>query len=105
MKDNMEFQIFIGCHDSQLQDEMVSGNELKETVMNYFRRKEIDFSMHHVHGGYIYDDGSFVSENSLCVNIIGAHGLDILELAGKLSMLMNQEHVLVVKNHVRADYC
>lgn len=105
MKDNMEYQIFIGCHDSQLQDEFVSGQELTELVVNYFRRKEINFSMHHVHGGYIYDDGSFVSENSLCVNIIGTHGFDILDLAGKLSMLMNQEHVLVVKNHVRTDYC
>ena len=104
MKGNTEYQIFIGCHDSQLQDEIVSEHELMEVVGNYFRKKEIDFSMHTAHGGYLHDDGSFVSENSLCINIIGAYDLDIISLAKNLSMFMNQECSLVVKNSIGADF-
>ena len=104
MKDNTEYQIFIGCYDSQLRDEIVSGHELMEMVGNYFRKKEIDFSMYNAHGGFIYDDGSFVSENTLCINIIGAYGLDIIGLAKNLSMFMNQECALVVKYNISADY-
>ena len=104
MKNNTEYQIFIGCHDSQLQDEIVSEHELMEVVGNYFRKKEIDFSMHRAHGGYIHKNGSFVSENSLCINIIGAYDLDIISLAKNLSMFMNQECSLVVKNSIDAVF-
>ena len=104
MKDNTEFQIFIGCHDLQLHDEIVSGHELMEMVGSYFRRKEIDFSMHRAHGGYLRDDSSFVSENSLCINIIGAYDLDIIRLAKSLSMYMNQKCSLVTKSNIKAEY-
>ena len=104
MKNNTEYQIFIGCHDPQLHDEIVSWHELMEMVGSYFRKKEIDFSMHRAHGGYIHKNGSFVSENSLCINIIGAYDLDIISLAKNLSMFMNQECSLVVKNSIGADF-
>ena len=41
MKENTEYQILIGCHDSQLLDEVVSEDELRETVTRFFRQKNI----------------------------------------------------------------
>lgn len=104
MHDNTEYQIFIGCHDSQLGDELVSRDELKDMVIQFFKQKKIDFSMLSARGGYISENGGFVSENSLCINIIGAYDLDIIRLARSLSMFMNQECSLVVKSAVRADF-
>ena len=104
MKDNTEYQIFIGCSDSQLLDEVVSEDELRETVVQFFSKREIDFSMYSAKGAYLHDDGSFVSENSLCINIIGADDLDIIRLAKSLSMFMNQACSLVVKHIVKSDY-
>lgn len=105
MKDNTEYQIFIGCRDSQLQDEIISEDELREMVVQFFRRNEINFSMFSAKGGYLHEDGRFISENSLCINIIGSYDLDIIKLARSLSMYMNQECSLVVKDCIEAEFC
>ena len=105
MKDNIEYQIYIGCHDSQLRDELVSDDELKEMVADFFRRKEIDFSMFSAKGGYLHEDGTFISENSLCINIIGSQEMDIIRLAKNLSMYMNQECSMIVKDIIKAEFC
>ena len=105
MKDNIEYQIYIGCHDSQLRDELVSDDELKEMVADFFRRKEIDFSMFSAKGGYLHEDGTFISENSLCINIIGSQEMDIIRLAKNLSMYMNQECSMIIKDLIKAEFC
>ena len=63
MHDSIEYQIFVGCNDSQLKEEIVSEQELIEMVTGFFERKKINFSMFSNKGGYIYDTGDFVSEN------------------------------------------
>lgn len=103
-KENTEYQIYLGCSDSQLDDEIVNEDELKKTVISFFSRKEIGFSIYSAKGGYIKENGEFVSENSLCINIIGDSSLDIVSLARNLSMFMNQECALVVKGVVKEIY-
>lgn len=103
MKDNTEYQIFIGCNDSQLGEEIVSEDELKAMIIQFFKKKKIDFSVLSAKGGFLHADKSFVYENSLCINIIGSCDLDIIRLAKNLSMFMNQECSLVVKNIVKAE--
>ena len=105
MKADTEYQIYIGCRDSQLRDELISEDELRETVVRFFKEREIGFSIFSVQGGYLHEDGMFISENTVCVNIIGNDDLDIIRLARSLSMFMNQEYVLVVKDVVKSEYC
>lgn len=105
MKTNTEYQIYIGCRDSQLRDEIVSEDELRETVVQFFRKREIGFTILSVKGGYLHEDGMFISENTICINIIGADDLDIIKLAKSLKMFMNQEYSLVVKDVIKAQYC
>ena len=103
MKGNTEYQIFIGCCDSQLRGEIVSEDKLRAMIIKFFNKKEIDFSMFSAKGGYFHDDSSFVYENSLCISVIGACDLDIIRLTKNLSMFMNQECSLVVKNIIKAE--
>lgn len=105
MKKNTEYQIYIGCGDYHLQDELISEDELREIATQFFRRKEIDFSIFSVKGGYLREDGLFISENSLCINIIDSDDLDIIKLAKSLSMFMNQERALVVKDVIKTEFC
>lgn len=100
-----EYQIYIGCRDRYTDDEVVSEDELREMIVQFFRRKKIDFSVFSAKGGYIHHDGRFVSENSLCINIIGPEDLDILWLAKGLSMYMNQECSLVTKDIIKTYFC
>ncbi|MBR1736065.1 MAG: hypothetical protein IJ736_03475 [Firmicutes bacterium] len=103
MEDNMEYQIFIGCEDHQVHDEIVSEDELKEMISLFFERKNIDFSILSVKGGYRHKDGRFITENSLCINIIGASDIDIIKLAKSLSMYMNQECSLIIRNTLKSN--
>lgn len=104
MENNIEYQIMIGCNDPQLQDEVVNERELKELISLFFTRNKIDFSILNAKGGYLHEDGRFIVENTLCVNIIGASDLDIFKLAKNLSMFMNQECVLIVRNALRTEF-
>ena len=102
---NIEYQIFIGTRDYHLNDEIVSEDELRELVVNFFKREEIDFSVFSAKGGYLRTDGVFISEDSLCINIIGSDDHTITKLAKNLAMYMNQERALVVKDVIKTEFC
>ncbi|MBE6997955.1 MAG: hypothetical protein E7427_07280 [Ruminococcaceae bacterium] len=104
MDDAFEYQIYIGCHDRHTRGELVKEQELREMVVSFFRRKKIDFSVLSAKGGYRHDDGSFVVENTLCIDIIGALEMDIIGLARSLSMFMNQENVLVTRSPLKRSF-
>lgn len=105
LKETTEFEIYIGCKDSQIQDEIVSREELEDIVVSFFERNNIDFSLVQTGGGYLNEDGVFVLEDSLCISIIGDSDLDILGLAKSLSMYMNQETAMVVKTSAKSKIC
>ena len=105
MNDNVEYQIYIGCMDNQLRDqEVVSEDELRDMVSSFFERNKIDFSIFSAKGGYLHDDGWFVIENTLCISIIGSSDTDIIKLAKNLSMYMNQEYSMVVKQDIQTKF-
>lgn len=104
MENSIEYQILIGCNDSQSHDEVVNEHELRELISLFFTRKKIDFSILSAQGGYLHEDGRFTTENTLCVNIIGACDLDIFKLAKSLSMFMNQECVLIIRNALKTEF-
>lgn len=104
MQDSIEYQIFIGCTDSQTHEEVVAESELKELVSLFFERNKISFSMFSVQGGYRHKYGGFIAENSLCINIIGTLDLDICKLAKNLSMYMNQECSLITRNALKTTF-
>lgn len=105
MDTSTEYQIIIGCNDSQLRQEVVNENELTEMVSQFFRKNHIDFSLMSLKGGYLHEDGWFITENSLCISIVGDTSIDIIKLAKSLSMFMNQENILVIKHTLKAEFC
>ena len=105
MDTSTEYQIIIGCNDSQLRQEVVNENELSEMVSQFFRKNHIDFSIMPLKGGYLHEDGWFITENSLCISIVGDTSIDIIKLAKSLSMFMNQENILVIKHALKAKFC
>lgn len=105
MNSNVEYQIYIGCIDNQLRDqEIVSEDELRDMVSSFFERNKIDFSIFSAKGGYLHENGWFVTENTLCINIIGSSDTDIIKLAKNLSMYMNQEYSMVVKLNIQSSF-
>ncbi len=103
MNTSIEYQIIIGCNDSQLHEEVVNEHELSEMVAKFFSKNHIDFSIMSLKGGYLHEDGWFITENSLCISIVGDTSIDIIKLAKALSMFMNQEQILVIKHALKAE--
>ena len=104
MQETIEYQVFVGCQDPQGREEIVVREELADLVAQYFARREIGFSRLDAHGGHRYKDGDFVTENTLCINVIGNNDLDIVKLAKGLAMYMNQECSLIVRNALKTEY-
>ena len=104
LQETIEYQVFIGCQDPQGRDETVVREELADLVTQYFARREIGFSILNAHGGHQYEDGEFITENTLCINVVGDTDLDIVKLAGSLAMYMNQECSLIVRNALKREY-
>ena len=104
MNDSYEYQIYIGYNDSQLNEEIVDKKELEDMVLQFFEKKQIDFSLFNCKGGYLYDEGTFIFENSLCINFVGDSELDVFKLAKNLSMFMNQECSLITRNRLNAKF-
>ena len=99
-----EYQILIGCKDGHTQKELVTEEELRKLISDFFEKKQIDFSMISLKGGFLYDTGEFVVEDTLCINIITDKEDGIITLAKDLSMFMNQKYSLIIKNNVYAQY-
>ncbi len=104
MENDIEYQIYIGTNDSQINRELVKDHELVRLVADFFERKQIDFSILNAKGGYLYKDGSYTYENAVCINLIGAAGKDIIKLAQSISMIMNQDKALVVRHKVKRRF-
>ena len=98
MEKAIQYQIIVDCNDFFLKTEYVKDHELSDIIVNFFSRQNINFSLLKINGGYLYDDGSFVLENGVCITIIGSSDEKILRLAKTLKMFMFQENVLVIKN-------
>ena len=102
--DTTEYQIFIGCNDSHVQKELVTEEELRNMISAFFEKKNINFSLISLKGGFLYASGGFVIENTLCINIITDNEEGIKALAKELSMFMNQESSLIIKCNLSAEY-
>lgn len=101
MKQSIEYQIFVGCDDPQIKSAYINDDELTDLISNHFIRKKVDFSLLKSTGGYLYADGDYAIENGVCISIIGAKEGEILKLSKSLSMYMNQEKTLIVKNDLK----
>lgn len=104
MEDSFEYQIYIGCRDSQLREELVPEEELRNLIASYFERKQMDFSLLSLKGGYLYEDGWYATENTLCISIVGKSGLNITKIARGLSRYMNQKCCLITRNPLKVAF-
>ena len=99
-----EYQIFIGCKDGHTQKELVTEEELRNLISAFFEKKQIDFSIISLKGGFLYNNGEFVIEDTLCIDVITDNEERIKSLAEDLSMFMNQKCSLIVKSDLSTEF-
>ena len=100
-----EYQLFVGLHDAMINDELVKEAELEKMIIGFFEKQKVDFTIFKCEGGYLYGDKNYVLENALCINIIGVRESNMLHLAKAVSMFMNQDSVVLVRNRIKSIIC
>jgi len=78
--------------------------ELTNVVSSFFEKQQIDFSIVHGEGGFLYEDGDYVIERTMIITIIGKQNLDIMKLSEALSMFMNQECLMITRTYHDVEY-
>lgn len=104
MTNDTKYEIYIGCNDTSTKEENISNDEIIKTINNYFSKKKINYSLELGDGGYLHNDGRFIFEKTIRINIIGSQSLDIIDYAKKLAMYMNQECLMITKEKSLFEY-
>ena len=78
---------------------------LTKKLAEYFSEYKLGFSLSHIIGGYMSDDGKFVIEKSIRVTAMGLYSDEQYKLfTDGFKKLFNQESVLVCKQRVETNY-
>lgn len=82
-----------------------SVDDLTKRLAEFFSEYKLGFSLSHIIGGYISDDGKFVIEKSIRVTAMGLYSDEQFKLfTDGFKKLFNQESVLVCKQRVETNY-
>lgn len=92
------YEICVGFNDGDEKIQKYSEETYEKIITNVCKGYRIAYSINKMVGGYIYDDGTFVKENSACIVLVGATDEQAEEIAKDLCAFFNQESVMIVKS-------
>ena len=94
------YQIMVGLNDKRTRRQEFSTEQFQKILSSVCKGYHVAFSVNDLHGGYFHDDGMFISENSLCLTLIGPSDEMVDEIAKDLCAFFRQESVLVTRDTV-----
>lgn len=98
------YQIMVGLNDAQTRRQEFSTEQFQKILYNVCKGYHVAFSVSGLHGGYFHDDGMFVTENSLCLTLIGPDDRMVDEIAKDICAFFHQESVLVTRDTVECRF-
>lgn len=98
--DTSRHKIYVGLNDSESKSQKYATEFFSKILCNVCKGYQVAFSVSELHGGYFHDDRTFVSENSLCLTLIGAEDYMADEIAKDLCAFFHQESVMVLRDTV-----
>ena len=85
--------------------EVMEMNHICNELIKVYNAYQIGFSINRKLGGYLHSDGSYVTENSICVTLIGnPTDQELFEYIEILKKTLNQESILVVQQIIDSEY-
>ena len=97
-------QIFIGLNDGDTKEQKYDTEKFRKILEDVCRGYKIAYSVAPMQGGYFHEGGMFVSENSLCLTLIGADDYIVNEIAKDVCAFFNQETVMVTRDTVDCSF-
>lgn len=99
-----KYNITFGLNDLYSNKEEVDIDTVMLLLENIFKRFEIHFSIYKSCGGYQYQNGKFILENTIVVTTISNTDEGMDYFISELKMLLNQETILLQKKTVELEY-
>ncbi len=87
--------IYVGLNDGVTHEQKYGTERYLSLLRNVCRSYHAAFSVHEEHGGYFHEDGSYVEENTLVLQLMDAPDQTVRDIAGDLCAFFRQESVLV----------
>lgn len=98
------YQIFIGLNDGETKKQEFGTEQFRKILCNVCKNYRLAFSVSEMHGGYFHESGEFVSENSLCLTLIGADDAIVDEIAKDVCAFFRQESVMVTQDTIHCRF-
>lgn len=104
MKVVNRYTISIGLNDSETREQKFETERIVRLAEECCKAYGLNYSCSMQTGGYIYEDGTYGTENSLQVVFIDENEEYINEFAKDICSFLNQESVLVTVDQVARYY-
>ena len=99
-----ETKIYVGMNDAVTMKQEHATETFSSVLKNVCRSYHVSFSFSLMEGGYVHEDGRYVQENSLVLQLIDADRSVVDEIAKDMCAFFHQESVLITEGEVRAYY-
>ncbi len=99
-----ETKIYVGLNDSVTMKQEHDTATFSSVLKNICRSDHVSCSFSLMQGGYVHEDGRYVQENSLVLDLIDTDSAVVEEIAKDLCAFFHQESVLITEGEIRAYY-
>lgn len=87
--------IYIGLNDSQTKLQKFGTEKYVSVLKNVCRNFHVAFSVHRIEGGYFHENGEYVEETTIALQLMDTPEEKVYEIAKDLCAFFNQESVMV----------
>ncbi len=100
-----KLDIYFGSKGLQGNDEVSYFEKIRASIIDLLLESQAGFSLTDQLGGYIRHNGTFLSEDSMKLTIIGQVDMDSLRtVIENIKREFSQESVLIVKKEIDVEY-
>lgn len=97
-----QYTVFIGFKDADTRRTERNIHDIVNHFCDACRDLKLPYSAQLQAGGYVYDNGDFENEGSLCFVILDEPEEKIRQLAENMSEWLNQETILITSHEVES---
>lgn len=100
----IESKIYIGLNDETTNTQLYQNEKYINILRNVCYSYKVPFTFHVQEGGYIYNNGEYAKETSLCLTLIDVEKEIVDDIAKDLCAFFHQETVLVTTSEIKARF-
>lgn len=98
-----KFTLYMGLNDKDTKTQKISTVEAYKVVSSILMKSFDGATIYEATGIYKHDDGTFVRENTLRIELLFAEETRVRELVDTLKVVFNQESIAVQKEVINSQ--